>query len=49
MREEALALTGDPNAVVLDRWWARLGEKIKDGIFTASREGVVEAGKQYQP
>lgn len=48
VREEAQALMGDPNAVVLDRHWSRLAEDPSRGIFTSGREGVIEPGKQYQ-
>lgn len=52
VREEALALMGDPNAAVFDRWWARIAEKPEDGVFTATQEGAFEANKktysQYQ-
>jgi hypothetical protein len=47
VREEALAMMGDPGAVVLDRHWARLAENPKAGIFTAAQEGIIEPGKQY--
>ena len=48
VREEALALMGDPTAVVLDRHWARIAEDPSRGIFTASSEGIVEAGADYE-
>jgi hypothetical protein len=48
VREEAAALMGDPNAVVLDRHWARLGENPSKGIFTATKEGVIPPKKQYE-
>jgi hypothetical protein len=41
VRSEALAMIGDPNAMVFDRHWARLAEKPSAGIYTASEEGVV--------
>lgn len=47
VREEAQAMMGDPNAVVLDRHWARLAEDPSRGIFTAAQPGIVEPGKQY--
>lgn len=47
VREEALALMGDPTAVVLDRHWARIAEDPSQGVFTASSEGIVEAGADY--
>lgn len=47
VREEALALMGDPTAVVLDRHWARIAEDPSQGVFTASAEGIVEAGADY--
>jgi hypothetical protein len=34
---------GDPNAVVLDRHWARLAEAPERGIFTNAQEGVVSS------
>lgn len=48
VREEAQALMGDPNAVVLDRHWARVAEDPASGVYTSAAEGVVEPGKQYQ-
>lgn len=48
VREEAMALMGDPNAVVLDRHWARLAEDPANGIFTNAREGIVAPGKDYE-
>jgi hypothetical protein len=48
VREEAMALMGDPTAVVLDRHWARIAEDPTRGIFTASSEGIVEAGADYE-
>jgi hypothetical protein len=48
VREEAQALMGDPNAVVLDRHWARLAENPAAGVYTAGKPGLVEPGKQYQ-
>lgn len=48
VREEAMALMGDPNAVVLDRHWGRLAEDPASGVYTAAQEGVVEPGRQYQ-
>lgn len=47
VREEAMALMGDPTAVVLDRHWARIAEDPSQGVFTASSEGIVEAGADY--
>ena len=35
---EARALMGDPDAMVFDRWWARLGEKPEMGVFTSGKE-----------
>ena len=40
---EAKAMMGDPNAVVLDRHWARLGEDPSRGIYTSSQEGVISS------
>ena len=48
VREEAMALMGDPNAVVLDRHWARISEDPSRGIFAAVSEGVIEPGKDYK-
>lgn len=48
VREEAMALMGDPNAVVLDRHWARISEDPNRGVFAAVSEGVIEPGKDYQ-
>lgn len=39
VRSEAQALMGDPDAVVLDRWWARLAEDPKSGVYTGTQEG----------
>lgn len=39
VREEAAALMGDQDAVVLDRWWARGAENPQKGVFTDSQEG----------
>lgn len=43
VRNEAQAMMGDPNAVVLDRHWARVAEKPSEGIYTGSQEGVISA------
>lgn len=43
VRSEAQALLGDPNAVVLDRHWARLSEDPARGIYAHPEEGVIEA------
>jgi hypothetical protein len=43
VRSEAQAMMGDPNAVVLDRHWARLGEAPERGIYTSTQEGVISA------
>lgn len=48
VREEAMALMGDPNAVVLDRHWARIAEDPSRGIFAAVSEGVIEPGADYK-
>ena len=48
IKNEADALLGDPNAVVLDRHWARLAEDPARGIFTDVQEGVLKPGKPYQ-
>jgi hypothetical protein len=47
VREEALALLGDPNAAVFDRHWARLSEDPSRGIYAASREGTINPGEDY--
>ena len=44
VREEAMAMSGDPNAVVLDRHWARLTEDPARGIFANAQEGVINTG-----
>ena len=49
VREEALALTGDPNAVVLDRHQARLTEDPTRGIYSSSQEGVVSSAPRKGP
>ena len=41
VREEAAAMMGDPNAVVLDRHWARLTEAPERGIYANAQEGVI--------
>lgn len=43
VREEAAAMTGDPNAVVIDRHQVRLGEAPERGIFAAAEEGTISA------
>jgi hypothetical protein len=43
VRSEAQALMGDPNAVVLDRHWARLPEDPARGIYTSSQPGIISA------
>jgi hypothetical protein len=47
VREEAMALMGDPEAVVLDRWWARIAEDPNRNIFTDVSEGVIK-GDAYK-
>jgi hypothetical protein len=47
VREEAQALMGDPNAVVLDRHWARLAEDPARGILADVAEGKIAPGKAY--
>lgn len=47
VRNEAEAMMGDPNAVVLDRHWARIAEDPIHGVFTDVQEGKVAAGKVY--
>ena len=37
-------MMGDPDAVVLDRHWARIAEDPSRGIFTNVQEGVVGSG-----
>lgn len=49
VREEGLALTGDPNAVVLDRHQARLSEAPARGIFANAQEGVVSSAPKKGP
>ena len=44
VRSEAQAMSGDPNAMVFDRHWARLPEDPARGIYTATQEGVIEGG-----
>lgn len=48
VREEALALLGDPNAAVFDRHWARLSEDPSRGIYASSKPGTVNPGKDYE-
>ena len=43
VRSEALAMMGDPRAVVLDRHWARIGEAPERGIYTDVQEGVISS------
>ena len=47
VRNMALALTGDPRAVVLDRHYANLSEKPSANIFTGVKKGVMPTGKPY--
>jgi len=49
VREEAYALLGDENAVVLDRHWARLAEDPSRGIFANSQEGVISSAPRKGP
>jgi hypothetical protein len=39
VREEALAMTGDPNAVPLDRHHIRLSENPAEGVYAGTQEG----------
>src|SRR5262245_18064265 len=48
MREEALALMGDPSAFVGDHHWARVAEDPQRGIFTSAQAGILAPGKPYQ-
>lgn len=49
VRSMAQALMGDPDAVVLDRHWAKLAEAPERGIFTNAQEGVIDArGGDYK-
>jgi hypothetical protein len=48
VNEEARALLGDPNAVVLDRHQVRLTESPRRGIFAGSDEGAFTNDKGYQ-
>ena len=48
VRNEALALTGDPNAMVFDRHWARIAEDPQRGIFTASKPGEVVGSRKFE-
>jgi hypothetical protein len=41
VESERRAMLGDPDAVVLDRWHARLGEKPQAGVFTEVEEGTI--------
>ena len=41
IRNMAAAMLDDPDAVVLDRYWARIAENPEKGVFTASAEGIV--------
>ena len=43
VRSEAMAMMGDPEAVVLDRQWARLAEDPERGIYTASEPATISA------
>src|SRR3974390_865780 len=47
VRNEAKAMMGDPNAVVLDRHWARIAEKPSAGVFTNVQEGMIR-GDEYE-
>ena len=46
VRNEALALLGDPDAAVFDRWWARLAEDAEKGVYTAAKDGTFESAKK---
>jgi len=46
VREEAAAMMGDRDAVVLDRHWARIGEAPERGVYTNTQEGVIK-GNDY--
>lgn len=39
VRNQAMALMGDPDAGVFDRWWARIAEKPSAGVYTHKIEG----------
>jgi hypothetical protein len=46
VRHEAKALLGDPDAAVFDRWWARIAEDAKKGVYTSTQEGAFERAKK---
>lgn len=48
VQNEAMAMMGDPNAVVLDRHQARVSEKPSAGIFANTEEGKINPGPDYQ-
>lgn len=47
VNQHAAAMMGDPMAVVLDRYWARLGEDPARGIFTWSKEAEIGSPQNY--
>ncbi len=47
VRNEAQAMMGDPSAIPLDVYWARVAEDPAKGIFTAAQEGVFPPGLPY--
>ena len=47
VREEAAALMGSPDAVVLDTHWSKIAEAPSRGIYSNTQEGLISAGKDY--
>jgi hypothetical protein len=43
VREEAAAMTGDPNAVVIDRHHIRLSEAPERGIYASTEDGTIHS------
>ncbi len=48
VRGMAKALLGDDDAMVFDRHWANLSEKVKDNIFTGLDKGQFPTGGPYK-
>lgn len=47
VREEALALMGNPDAFVADRHWVRLSEDPSKGVYAGTQEGAIGPGDSY--
>jgi len=47
VNDMARALAGDPDAAVMDRWYARGTEKPEAGVFTGPDEAVIPPSKKW--